>query len=167
VDFGTTGGSPNNSGYCSNYTSGSAVNSTVVALPSGFTTSSGQNCGQVLPLACCVSPATARMRGYTTFTSTGNLGGRTTANARCSSEFPGAHFCTDTEFLLARGTMALGAAGAWVDFGTTGGAPNNSGYCSNYTSGNAANSTVVALPSGFTTSSGQNCGQVLPLACCD
>lgn len=55
--------------------------------------------------------------GYTTATYTGNLGGPAGANQKCHAEFPGAHLCTDREFLAVGVSVPVPAGGVWVEPG--------------------------------------------------
>lgn len=105
--------------------------------------------------------------GYTGFTSNGNLGGRTAANARCAAQFGGSHLCNENEFRLARSGIALGAAAAWLDF-SSGSDPAGSAPCGSWTSSNPGFSFLVIQPSGYSSASaaGISCASVLPLACC-
>lgn len=106
--------------------------------------------------------------GITTFTTNGNIGGRTQANARCAAEFPTSHLCNDFEFREARGSATLPAPAAWLEYGGTAGEAYNDSYCTKWTSASATSSGLVALPTGYTTSTapGLTCASVLPLACC-
>jgi hypothetical protein len=162
---------------CSNFTVGvGGVTNAAIALPTGVTTvnySSAPHCGSTLPLACCTSPSYVRLRGYTTFTSTGAIGSRTVANGRCSAEFPGSHLCNNTEFRLARSLLSMPGAGAWLDYAYSGTStdPDVNVPCSNFTVGvGGVTNAAIALPTGVTTvnySSVPHCGSTLPLACCD
>jgi hypothetical protein len=165
LDYGSsTPEDPFNSSYCGNFTSANAASSAVVALPTGYTASAA--CSSVLPIACCRLNTTPRHRGFTTFTSPGNLGGRTVANARCSMEFAGSHLCTEAEFRFARSSISLAAPAAWLDYGSSDPLdPFNSSYCGNFTSANAAASATTVNPQGYTSSVA--CSSTLPLACCD
>ncbi|MDP1824445.1 MAG: hypothetical protein Q8L48_14420 [Archangium sp.] len=170
LEFGGSAGEAYNDSYCSKWTSSSTTSSGLVALPTGYTSSSapGLSCASVLPLACCVGGVN-RFRGYTAFTSNGNMGGRTPANARCSAEFPGSHLCNDFEVRESRGSVPLTAQAAWLEFGGSAGEAYNDSYCSKWTSASTTSSGLVVLPTGYTSSSapGLSCASVLPLACCD
>ncbi len=162
---------------CSIFTSGtSGSGSAAIALPNGTVTTNTStlpNCGSTLPLACCTSPASTRLRGYTTFTSTGAIGSRTIANSRCNAEFPGAHLCNTSEFRLSRPSLPMPGAGAWLDFAytVTSTDPDVNVPCNIFTSGTSGSGTAaIALPSGSVTNNTStlpNCGSTLPLACCD
>ncbi|HEY1088955.1 MAG TPA: hypothetical protein VGE37_14725, partial [Archangium sp.] len=162
---------------CNNFTFTSLnTYSAAVALPSGITavySSSTPNCSSTMPLACCTSPSYVRLRGYTAFTTTGNIGGRLVANARCHAEFPGSHLCNQTEFRHARSITTLPAIGAFLDYSasTTSTDPDVNVPCNNFSFASINTySAAVALPSGVTavySSSVPNCSSTLPLACCD
>jgi hypothetical protein len=174
----TTSNDPDPSVPCNNWTAGAGGSyQSAIALPTGVTvanTSATPNCGNVLPLACCTSPSYVRLRGYTAFTSTGAIGSRTIANSRCNTEYPGSHLCNQTEFRLARSLTAIpGGVGAWIDYAlsTTSTDPDPSVPCNNWTAGAGGSyQSAIALPTGVTvanTSATPNCGNTLPLACCD
>jgi hypothetical protein len=160
---------PYDSSYCTNFTSATSSINGVAALPSGYTSGSTFTCATVLPLACCVFPSMVKLRGYTAFTTNGNIGGRLQANARCAAEFGGSHVCTQAEFRYARPNLALNAAGAWLDYGNSSDPlePYDSSYCTNFTSASTSINGVAALPTGYTTGSTFTCATVLPLACCE
>jgi len=157
---------------CNNFTSTLTYNVSV-ALPNGTVannTSTAPNCASTLPLACCTTPL-VRMRGYTAFTTTGNIGSRTIANQKCHAEFPGSHLCNSVEFRLARSAVTLPSTAAFLDFAysTTSTDPDVSSGCNNFTSTLTYN-VSVALPNGTVannTSTAPNCASTLPLACCD
>ncbi len=162
---------PAGSSPCTNFTAATSGWTTLVALPAGYsvTTSTTFSCASVLPIACCTTPNTPRLRGYTAFVSNANLGGRTTANGRCSAEFAGAHVCNENEFRLARSSLTMPAAAAWLDYASS--APNEpagSSPCTNFTASTPGWTTLVALAAGYsvTTSTTFSCASVLPLACC-
>jgi hypothetical protein len=162
---------------CNNFTFATGGTYTVpIALPNGSTTSNTSatpNCSSTLPLACCTMALPVRLRGYTTFMSTGNIGGRLVASTHCAAEFPGSHFCNQTEFRVARSTLPLAAAGAWLDFPQSATTLDNDfgSPCNNYTFATGGTYTVpIALPNGTTTSNTSatpNCSSTLPLACCE
>jgi hypothetical protein len=168
VDYGNTSEptDPYDSSYCANFTSASVNSNGLAALPTGYL--GNPNCGTVLPLACCTSP-TRRLRGYTTFTSNGAIGGRLQANAYCAAQYAGSHLCTGAEFRFSRPSvlMPAGVTGAWVDYGNTSDPkdPYDSSYCANFTSASVNSNGLAALPTGYLGN--PNCGTVLPLACCD
>jgi hypothetical protein len=170
LDYGdTTDGDVYNDSYCARWTSSATTNSSAVVLPTGYTTTAGGlSCASVLPLACCRGSRTT-LRGFTTFTSNGNMGGRIQTHARCAAEFPGSHVCNEYEFREARSSLPVPSPGAWLDYGdTTDGNVYNDSYCTRWTSSSSTNSSAVALPTGYTTTAGGlSCASVLPLACCD
>ncbi|MDP3500532.1 MAG: hypothetical protein Q8S33_09370 [Myxococcales bacterium] len=55
--------------------------------------------------------------GFTSTTHTGNLGGRTGANAICNAQFGGSHFCTDWEYDQAAPPGPIPNGTTWVDEG--------------------------------------------------
>jgi hypothetical protein len=180
LDFAYSGTTmdPDFSVPCNNFThAASGSYNAAIALPNGTTTtnaSAALGCGLTLPLACCTSPSYARLRGYTAFTSSGNIGSRTVANSRCNSEFSGTHLCNTTEFRLARSLLAIpGGVGAWLDFAYSGTStdPDFSVPCNNFThAASGSYNAAIALPNGTTTtnaSAALGCGLTLPLACCD
>jgi hypothetical protein len=123
LEFGGSAGEAYNDSYCSKWTSSLATQTGSIVLPTGYTATSG-TCSAVLPLVCCVGGVN-RFRGYTSFTTNGNIGGRIQANSRCSAEFAGSHLCNDFEFRESRGSVPLTAAGAWLEFGGTAGEAYN------------------------------------------
>jgi hypothetical protein len=179
LDFAYSGTSndPDVSVPCNNFTFSAAGSwNAAIALPTGVTainTSTVPNCASTLPLACCTSPSYSRLRGYTAFTSTGAIGSRTIANARCHTEFPGTHLCNTTEFRLSRSILSMPGIGAWLDFAYSGTStdPDVSVPCNNFTFSAAGSwNAAIALPTGVTainTSTVPNCASTLPLACCD
>jgi hypothetical protein len=93
------------------------------------------------------SPDKVFFAGYTTATFTGNLGGRTGANASCQAQFAGSHFCTDWEYDQAAPPGPVPAGSVWIDDGQQN--PDNRFYreygnqlgtCLNWTT-NLANTT--------------------------
>jgi hypothetical protein len=109
--------------------------------------------------------------GYTTFLSTGAIGSRTAANARCNTEFPNTHLCNRSEFRISRSILTLPAAGAWLDYAYSGTStdPDVNVPCNGFTTGTVGPSAEIALPTGLAVSNSTtapNCGSTLPLACC-
>jgi hypothetical protein len=176
VDFTDSSNQRLGNGGCANWTyGGAAFNNTPydVALPSGYVAGNtlSPTCGSSLPLACCYGNQPAHFRGYTTATTTGNIGGLTNAHAMCGAQFPGSHFCTGYEFFSSNSTVPLSAPGAWVDFTDSSNQRLGNGGCANWTYGGTAfNNTPydVALPSGYVAGNtlSPTCGSSLPLACC-
>jgi hypothetical protein len=145
--------------------------------PQGLTGPSGP-AGAVLYLdgGVVVVPQATRPKllGYTAFTSNGNMGGRTAANTRCNSEFPGTHLCNVTELRVARSALPLNAAAAWLDYPYESNSaptldPDFGSPCNNFTySGTTAYYAEVATPQGYPVGGTVpfNCSMALPLACC-
>ncbi|MDX2014443.1 MAG: hypothetical protein SFW67_29865 [Myxococcaceae bacterium] len=166
---------PNYGAPCSNFTSTATGGTTPIASPLGHTFSnfsSVPNCASTMSLACCRSPARARLRGFTAFTTTGNIGGRSAANARCSLEYPGSHLCTQNEFRAARSPLTAPSPGAFLDLNEDAASldPNYGAPCSNFTSTATGGTTPIASPLGHTFSnfsSAPNCASTMSLACCD
>ncbi len=98
--------------------------------------------------------------GNTTATYQGNLGGLTGANAKCHSEFPDSHFCSDTEYLQT-GDRTAGVA--WVNGKGYPALTANTGTfnCSNWTNNQSLNGR-----SGSTLGGISGCGVSRPIACC-
>jgi hypothetical protein len=171
IDYGDNSDpkNPYDSSYCSNFTFNGATQNALTALPTGYTSTSTHTCASVLPLACCVYPTVAKLRGYTAFTTNGNIGGRLQANARCATEFAGSHLCTQAEFRYSRPNLTLSASGAWIDYGDNSDPANpyDSSYCSNFTFTGSTQNALTALPTGYTSTSTHTCASVLPLACCE
>ncbi len=134
---------------------------------------SGENCNLVKPLACCRFPRRSVLRGFTTATFTGNLGGHPSANQKCNAEFPGSHFCTSADYYLAEPKSFPPASGAWVDYDrdAVGTRSSNACYQSTTTPGPWTNSTnsdwaAYVNASGYVLN-GENCNLVKALACCE
>jgi hypothetical protein len=176
VDFADSNNLRSSTGGCANWSyGGTAFNNTPysVALPTGYVAGSpvSPTCGSSLPLACCYGNEPVRFRGFTTATTTGNIGGLTTAHAMCQAQFSGSHFCTNYEFFASNSGTTLNAPGAWVDFADTNNLRSSTGGCANWSYGGTAfNNTPysVVLPTGYVAGSpvSPTCGSSLPLACC-
>ena len=128
-----------------------------------------------------------RFRGLTTAT-TGNLGGRSGANATCASTYPGSHFCTNWEVDQAAAHPIPGT-GAWVDLGTSdtgsryhrlNASVNDSSTCGGWTNASASAkadgvntnrgpiiTTLGGQASSFVTTNDGGCENARPIACCD
>jgi hypothetical protein len=126
--------------------------------------------------------------GLTPQTYGGNLGGRTGAHGLCASAFPGTHFCTEWEIDQANPTVAVPAAGAWLDIGNTSTttryyrpfwSASDVSTCGGWTSSsptvkpdgiNLGRGQIITSPGGVSSSfvDGTNggCGVQRPLACC-
>ncbi len=164
-------------------------------LASSFVGSGDGGCENMHPLACCKGGTAVRFRGFTPSTTSGNLGGRTGAQATCNAAFSGSHFCTDWETDQAAVPAPIPASGAWVDSGN-GSTGNNTSpltryfrqsystgdlyTCSGWTSAAAGQKpdgvnlgtggTLTALgglASSFVGSGDGGCEVARPLACCD
>jgi hypothetical protein len=180
----SAGRSGTNTGSCLAWTS-NAVTSNLTVGPSGeiLSTGSGTDCTQTRPIACCAGPRPTRVRGPTTMTYTGNLGGRVGANAKCLLEFGGsAHFCHAAEYLRAASSLQLPVGGAWIDWsaspvdGTAIAAglirasrsATNTGCCLAWTSAAVtSNLTVTRTGEILSTGSGTDCTQSRPILCCE
>jgi hypothetical protein len=162
-------------GSCNGFTSASTSWNGIIALPSGQSVanaSSTPNCTMMMPLACCIVTPPVRLRGFTTLTSNGNLGGRAAATSRCAAEFPGSHLCTRTEFHATRSVVPPPSPGAFLDYAMNDASYDEAtfGSCNAFTSATTSWNGVIALPSGQSVanaSSTPNCTTTMPLACCD
>ena len=160
------------SGATAAWTDGSATRLGNMAAATGFITGVG-NCNIVRPLACCYLPPRTVFRGYTSATFNGNLGSFHGANAKCRAEFPGASFCTVTDYSQGEPGALPPASGAWIDEQRNSSnlrsiyacAPT-SGATSAWTDGSAARLGNMAAVTGFITGVG-NCDVLRPLACCE
>ena len=123
--------------------------------------------------------------GFTATTHTGNLGGRTGANAICNAQFASSHFCTDWEYDQAAPPGPIPNGTAWVDDGDSNTSSrffrqyNNQLYtCVNWTNdlaagmwssnlvrGQAINS-VGEFVSTWVSASNGGCQVARALACC-
>lgn len=157
-------------------------------LVSTFVSGTDGGCGVQRPLACCMGGTAVHFRGLTA-PKTGDLGGRTGANAICHAAFAGSHFCTHWEVDQAAVSAAIPGSGAWVDNGNTD--PEERRFrqpystydvysCAGWTTasplakpdgGALARGTVFTphggLVSSFVSSTDGGCGTARPLACCD
>jgi hypothetical protein len=145
-------------------------------------------CGVQRPLSCCMGGTAIRFRGYTS-PRTGELGGRTGANAICHASFAGSHFCTDWEMDQAAVATPIPASGLWVDGGNSNPSTRNfrPQYTTRdvYTCGGWTAGTATAKPDGSAVARGHvftplggltwsllsntdgGCQNPRPLACCD
>jgi hypothetical protein len=155
---------------------------------STFVSNTDGGCAVQRPLSCCMGGTAVRFRGLTSPT-TGDLGGRTGANARCRAAFAGSHFCTHWEMDQAAVATPMPASGAWVDNGNTDPdertfrpvyTPRDVYTCAGWTTASAtfkpdggavARATVFTpnggLVSSFATNTDGGCQTARPLACCD
>jgi hypothetical protein len=190
----------NDSSSCGGWTSGSAsakadgvntnrgpIITSFGDMTSSFVTTNDGGCANARPLACCIGGTGVRFRGVTTAT-TGNLGGRTGANARCASMYAGSHFCTDWEVDQAAAHPIPGS-GVWIDLGSSDPSSrfyrsnfsiNDSSSCGGWTDGSASNkadgvntnrgpilTTLGDMTSSFVTTNDGGCQNARPIACCD
>jgi hypothetical protein len=142
------------------------------------------------PAGTLFGEAASSFAGFTTATTTGASGGREAMNARCATEFSGAHLCHYAEYQLAASAATVPAAGAWLDMScieqTAGGTvesgrlgcgdqlgspdsgrlidASTGGNCSNWTSnGPFIKGGIVNVASDLSVS----CDVARPLACCN
>lgn len=113
------------------------------------------------------------LRGYTSATFNGNLGGHPGANQKCHAQFPGSRFCTSSDFYLSEPRLYPPSSGAWVDYdrAASGSRSGSACYKSGINDGPWMESTNVDYAAFVTASgyvyNGHNCDQVKPLACCE
>ena len=156
-------------------------------ITSSFVGANDGGCETARALACCMGGTTLRFRGYTA-PSTGKMGGRSGANAKCEVAFTGSHFCTDWEADQSS-IHSIPSGGAWVDGGQS--QPTSRMYHQSYSSQDIytcagwttdiANATpdgfnlatghmltsLGGLTSSFVGASDGGCEISRPLACCD
>lgn len=125
-------------------------------------------CDLVKPLACCRRNARVVVRGLTSMTFTGNLGGVPGANAKCSAEFPGSFFCPESDYRLGETSIVPGTS-AWIDDPRSASGSRTSFRCDNGTGiswsyGGAADNGFSLGPTGGTAY--VTCDLVKPLMCC-
>lgn len=138
------------------------------------------DCGTQLPLACCSTPYRERFAGFTSWSSSGAIGGEAAANYHCATEFAGSHLCHLAEYYRAHPMQSPPQIGAWVDasvvpwYNYNGYSPCmdaaiaragrllSNGYSCTIWTATSGNGTAV-LPSGL---SGPTCSTTHPLACC-
>lgn len=157
-------------------------------IANSFVGSNDGGCENVRSLACCLGGTSVQFRGFTP-PRTGDLAGRSGANAICHASFSGSHFCTDWEVDQAAIPAPIPAAGAWVDAGnhdpqqrlyrasyTTSSVNTCAGWTSSSATvkpdgGNLGRGLLVTPLGGITNSFvGTNdggCENARPLACCD
>jgi hypothetical protein len=107
--------------------------------------------------------------GYTVAQFNGNLGGNTGANAKCAAEFPGAVFCTRSDFAKTEPADYPPASGAWLDGSRDANGFRNNSDC--YTSGlNGWSHDGTGDTADYVQGNGQiswsYCNAQRPLACC-
>lgn len=127
-------------------------------------------CDLLKPLACCRRSGRTVVRGLTSATFNGDLGGIPGANAKCSAQYPGSFFCAENDYRDAESPVTPPAMGAWLDdtrSSTTG--LRTTFRCDNatgttWTFAGASDNGDSMSPTGgvaFAT-----CDQVKPLLCC-
>jgi len=108
-----------------------------------------------------------RFVGFTTATYNANLGGNMGANAKCQAQFPGAQFCSITDYRAAEvdsTTTVPPGTGAWVDASrTVAGYRDSASYCSSWTS-NTVNSSGYMVT--LTGTGNDQCSTLHSIACC-
>jgi hypothetical protein len=156
-------------------------------ITSSFVANNDGGCETTRPLACCSGGTGIRFRGVTA-TTTGNLDGRTGANATCTTTYPGSHFCTDWE-IDQSAAHPIPAGGVWVDVGSSDPSSRlyrspyfttDIGTCAGWTNASASakadgtntnrGQIVTALgevTSSFVTTNDGGCENARPIACCD
>ncbi len=128
------------------------------------------NCNVMKPLACCKAPRKRTLRGFTSATYTGNLGGPIGANAKCNAEFPGSIFCTQGDFGRAETSASPGGTAAWIDYNRDEVSGIRSiGGCYTSASGpwtEGTNNDSASSVSQYGSFASSNCNVVRRLACC-
>lgn len=107
------------------------------------------------------------------------MGGRPTAHAACAAEFPGAHLCHASEYVLSTSTAAIPSGGAWIDPSVdldenfvVGGAPmfgrwaSYTGTCDTWAYDGTGISGLVLGETGELSTS-YTCNTARVLACCN
>lgn len=173
-------GTGNNS--CTGWTSTSGSHLIVSVNGELLSGSVGVDCTQQRPVACCAGARPTRVRGPTTATYTGNLGGRVGANVKCQLEFgAAAHFCHASEYLRAASSLQFPVAGAWMDWsaspvdgsaitaGITGASRSATGNnsCTGWTATSGSHLIVSRTGELLSGSVGVDCTQARPIACCE
>lgn len=154
---------------------------------STFVSNTDGGCGTPRPVACCAGGTGVRFRGVTA-AKTGNLGGRTGANAVCSATYSGSHFCTSWE-VDQSAAHPLPASGVWVEPGSSDTTQRSyhQSYsnrdvdtCGGWTDAAAADKAdgvntnrgyvitqLGQFTSSFVATNDGGCENARPLACCD
>jgi hypothetical protein len=157
-------------------------------ISSSFVGTNDGGCQITRSLSCCMGGTAIQFRGFTP-SHTGNLGGRSGANAICEASFSGSHFCTDWEVDQAAVAAPIPPTGAWIDPGNSDPSSrlfrasfstNSLNTCAGWTS-----SSPTVKPDGLNQGRGQlltalggisssfvgtndgGCQNARPLACCD
>jgi hypothetical protein len=133
----------------------------------------GDTCNLTKPLACCRFSRRSILRGFTTATFAGNLGGHPGANQKCAAEYPGSHFCTSADYYLGEPKSYPPASGAWVDYDRDAAGTRGSSACYQsttaggpWTNGTNTDYAPYVDSTGYVLN-GDNCNLVKPLACCE
>lgn len=167
-------------GDCSSWTSISAALSGTFSTPTGeIGGAAGVTCATTMPIACCRAPSMPVFRGITSFVTNGSPSGpggqlgRLSMNARCHAEFPGAHICSQYEWLQSTPALPVPSPGAWVEesitnFGIFTTDRRTSQSCSSWKSSLATLSGTYVTPTGAAGSSASvTCATALAIACCE
>lgn len=171
---------------CSSWTSSTLSPSHLTVGVNGESVSgaAGVDCSQQRPVACRAGSRPVRVRGPTSATFTGNLGGRVGANVKCQAEFgAAAHFCHASEYLRSASSQQLPASGAWIDWSASpvdgsaisGGvirasrSATSNFSCSSWTSNTLSPSHLTVTRTGeiISGSAGVDCSQARPIVCCE
>ncbi|PZR07315.1 MAG: hypothetical protein DI536_28100 [Archangium gephyra] len=116
------------------------------------------------------SPDRVTFAGYTVATFNGNLGGNVGANARCNAEYPGAVFCTRSDFAKTEpADYPPAMSGAWVDNARDSNGFRSGGECyqsanGGWTHNGTGDTGTWVQPNGLESNS--SCNAQKPLACC-
>jgi hypothetical protein len=112
------------------------------------------------------------LRGFTTATFNGNLGGYVGANTKCRAEFPGSFICTLSDYSLSEPGITPTAAGAWVDYDRYALGTRNNSACGGggtggaYTDGTTASASYYVNAVGNLSSGSGVCNALRQIACC-
>lgn len=148
---------------CSTWSTASSASVGTTLLPTGTTQS--EYCNTVRPIACCAIPIKRRVRGVTTATFTGNLGGITGANSKCRAEYPGSYYCTTTDFSAAELSAGPSSPAPWIDGSRDASGRRQGTGCSTWTTASSASVGTTLLPTGNTQS--EYCNTARPILCCE
>jgi hypothetical protein len=159
---------------CDNWRSSASGDYSSTIDPSGLLTFTSSGCTTPRSLSCCRAP-TAWFRGFTAATYAGNLGGPAGANAKCHTEFAGAHLCTIREYQWSGSATAVPVGGAWVDnanypseYSPTLAPRDRSGSytCDNWRSSASGEYSSTLDSSGLLTFIAASCMTPRPISCC-
>jgi hypothetical protein len=163
-------------GTCNDWQSTSAAYAGLFLQPGGAFSSSA-TCGSARSLACCNSVPKVQFAGFTSGTTTGDVGGRPSAHGICAAQFAGAHMCHAAEYLRAVSSASVPPEGAWLDPSVdfTGsytlaaspvfGRNIGGGTCNDWQSTGAAYAGLFLQPGGQLASSA-TCATARRIACC-